>query len=42
MRNDPPVAAYAHAMRVDLVSASFGCCRSHAIYELGLAAACKK
>jgi ABC-type transport system substrate-binding protein len=41
MRNDPPVAAYAHGMRIDLVSPSFGCYRSDAFYELDFAAACK-
>ena len=40
MRDDPPVAAYAHAMRVDLVSSSYGCYRSHILYELDFAAAC--
>ena len=40
VRDDPPVAAYAHAMRVDLVSSSFGCYRSHILYELDFAAAC--
>jgi hypothetical protein len=41
MRSDPPVAAYAHGMRVDLLSPSYGCYRSHVIYELDFAAACK-
>lgn len=42
MRNDPPVAAYAHTTRVDLLSPSYGCYRGHAVYELDFAAACKK
>jgi hypothetical protein len=41
MRNDPPAAAYAHGMRMDLISPSFGCYRADPFYELDFAAACK-
>ena len=42
MRNDPPVAVYADATALILVSRSFGCLRWVPGYDLDLAAACKK
>ena len=42
MRNDPPVAVYADASSLILLSRSFGCYRPVAGYELDLAAACTK
>jgi ABC-type transport system substrate-binding protein len=40
--NDPPVAVYADASSLILLSRSFGCYRQVALYDLDLAAACKK
>ncbi len=42
MRNDPPVAAYMNPTAVTLLSRNFGCYRYHPVYDLDLAAACKK
>jgi peptide/nickel transport system substrate-binding protein len=42
MRNDPPVAAYMNPTDLILVSRSFGCYRYHPVYDIDLAAACKK
>jgi ABC-type oligopeptide transport system substrate-binding subunit len=42
MRNDPPVAAYMNPADLVLLSRSFGCYRPHIVYDLDLAAACKK
>jgi ABC-type transport system substrate-binding protein len=42
MRNDPPVAVYAEASTLILLSKSFGCYRPVPRYDLDLAAACKK
>jgi ABC-type oligopeptide transport system substrate-binding subunit len=42
MRNDPPVAVYAEATSLILLSKSFGCYRPVPGYDLDLAAACKK
>ena len=42
MLNDPPVAVYADASGLILLSRSFGCYRQVALYDVDLAAACKK
>jgi hypothetical protein len=42
MRNDPPVAVYAEASGLILLSRSFGCYRPVPGYDVDLAAACKK
>jgi ABC-type oligopeptide transport system substrate-binding subunit len=42
MRNDPPAAVYADSMTLTLLSRSFGCYRWVPVYEVDLAAACKK
>ena len=42
MRNDPPVAVYADATALILVSRSFGCLSWVPGYDLDLVAACKK
>jgi ABC-type oligopeptide transport system substrate-binding subunit len=42
MRNDPPAAVYADSMSLTLVSRSFGCYRWVPVYDVDLAAACKK
>lgn len=42
MRDDPPVAAYMNPTTVTLLSRSYGCFRRHPVYEVDLAAACKK
>ena len=41
MRNDPPVATYADATALVLISRNLGCLRSLPQYEFDLAAACK-
>ena len=42
MRNDPPAAVHADSMSLTLLSRSFGCYRWVPIYDVDLAAACKK
>jgi ABC-type oligopeptide transport system substrate-binding subunit len=42
MRNDPPAAVYADSMSLNLLSRSFGCFRWVPVYDVDLAAACKK
>ena len=42
MRNDPPVAVYAESSALILLSRNFGCYRTIPLYDLDLAAACKK
>lgn len=42
MRDDPPAAAYANGTALILVSRSFGCYRWVPVYDIDLAAACKK
>jgi ABC-type transport system substrate-binding protein len=41
MRNDPPVAAYADATALILISRNLGCLRTHPQVDLDLAAVCK-
>ena len=42
MRDDPPVTAYMNPAGLTLLSRSFGCYRYHPVYDVDLAAACKK
>jgi ABC-type transport system substrate-binding protein len=42
MQNDPPWAPFIHIVRRNFVSRSFGCYLFHPVYEVDLAAACKR